>query len=201
MLAIPEALLLGISSPYARRGALWEAYRRHYGQDGDPVLVWQADTPSMNPTVDAAAIRTAYDQDEAAAAAEYGAEFRRDIESFIPREAVEACVVPDRRELPPVYGPAYQAFVDPSGGSQDSMTLAIAHYDDGRVVLDLVRERRPPFSPRAWWRTWPRCSARTGSRASPGTATAARGPARASADTRWTTSPRSPTSTASSSRG
>jgi hypothetical protein len=41
----------------------------------------------------------------------------------------------------------YLAFVDPSGGSADSMTLAIAHRDDDRGVLDAVRERRPPFSP------------------------------------------------------
>jgi hypothetical protein len=27
------------------------------------------------------------------------------------------------------------------------MTLAVAHMEDGRAVLDLVRERRPPFSP------------------------------------------------------
>lgn len=79
----PGALLVCISSPYARRGALWDAYRRHYGQDGDPVLVWQADTRSMNPTVDERVIADAYEQDEAAAAAEYGAEFRRDVESFI----------------------------------------------------------------------------------------------------------------------
>jgi hypothetical protein len=26
------------------------------------------------------------------------------------------------------------------------MTLALAHNEDGRVVLDCVRERRPPFS-------------------------------------------------------
>ena len=38
-------------------------------------------------------------------------------------------------------------FVDPSGGSADSMTLAIAHRDDNVVILDAVRERRPPFSP------------------------------------------------------
>ncbi|MEO7329123.1 MAG: hypothetical protein ABI193_11120, partial [Minicystis sp.] len=53
MASIPGALLVGISSPYARRGELWRAYERHYGRDGDPVLVWQADTASMNPNVDA----------------------------------------------------------------------------------------------------------------------------------------------------
>jgi hypothetical protein len=39
------------------------------------------------------------------------------------------------------------AAVDPSGGSSDSMTLAIAHADGERGILDLVREWRPPFSP------------------------------------------------------
>jgi hypothetical protein len=43
----------------------------------------------------------------------------------------------------------YRAFVDPSGGSADSMTLAIAHTDNDRAVLDLLVERRPPFSPEA----------------------------------------------------
>jgi hypothetical protein len=41
----------------------------------------------------------------------------------------------------------YAAFVDPSGGAADSMTLAIAHHENGRAVLDCLRERRPPFSP------------------------------------------------------
>ena len=51
MSTIPDAVLLCASSPYARRGALWNAYRRHFGNDGDEVLVWQADTRSMNPGV------------------------------------------------------------------------------------------------------------------------------------------------------
>ncbi len=67
MATIPGALLLRISSPYARRGALWDAYRKHYGQDDDPVLVWQAPTVAMNPAVDRQVIADAYAQDEAAA--------------------------------------------------------------------------------------------------------------------------------------
>lgn len=146
MATIPGAMLIVISSPYARRGTLWDAYRKHYGEAG-PVLVWQADTRTMNPAVDPQVIAAAYATDDIAAAAEYGAEFRRDIESFVSREAVDAVVVPGRRELPPVAGTTYRAFVDPSGGSQDSMTLAITHLENGRAVLDALRERRPPFSP------------------------------------------------------
>ena len=35
MATVPGALLIAISSPYARRGLLWQQYQRHYGQDGD----------------------------------------------------------------------------------------------------------------------------------------------------------------------
>jgi len=147
MATVPGALLLGISSPYARLGVLWDMHRRYFGREGD-VLVWQAPTRAMNPTVDERIIAEAYEADEASAAAEYGAEFRRDIESFIPREAVEARVVPGRHELPRRWDAYYVGFVDPSGGSGDSMTLAIAHREaDGTAVIDAVREVRPPFSP------------------------------------------------------
>ena len=147
MATIRGGLLLCISSPYARRGALWEAYKNHYGKDGDTVLVWQADTASMNPSVDPQIIADAYKDDEAVAAAEYGGEFRRDIETFVAREAIEAVVVPGRYELPPVSEIRYRAFVDPSGGTADSMTLAVGHREDGRIVLDALRESKPPFSP------------------------------------------------------
>ena len=147
MATIRGGLLLCISSPYARRGALWEAYKNHYGKDGDSVLVWQADTASMNPSVDPQIIADAYRDDEAVAAAEYGGEFRRDIETFVAREAIEAVVVPGRYELPPVSEIRYRAFVDPSGGTADSMTLAVGHREDGRIVLDVLRESKPPFSP------------------------------------------------------
>ena len=44
-------------------------------------------------------------------------------------------------------GVRYSAFVDPSGGSRDSMTLAISHGEKNIRVLDAIREVRPPFSP------------------------------------------------------
>ena len=146
MATVPSSLLVCISTPYSRRGALWDTWRRYYGQDG-PVLVWQASSKSMNPTLPDQVIQQAREQDPAAAAAEYDAQFRRDIEGYVSREAVEAVVVPGRYELPPLPGTKYLAFVDPSGGSQDSMTLGSAHLDGAEAVLDVVRERRPPFSP------------------------------------------------------
>jgi hypothetical protein len=147
MATIPSAMLLCASSPYARRGVLWDAFRRHFGLAGSPLLVWKADTRTMNPTVPQSVIDEAAEADPASAAAEYGGEFRTDVETFVSREVVEAAVVPGRYELPPVPDNSYLAFVDPSGGSADSMTLAIAHRDGNRGVIDAVRERRPPFSP------------------------------------------------------
>jgi hypothetical protein len=147
MATVPGALLLGVSSPYARRGVLWDAYRRYWAKDDAEVLIWQGATVDMNPSVDLRVIERAYQEDEVAARAEYGAQFRSDIEAFLSREVLDAVVVPGRADLPPVEGTRYQAFCDPSGGSADSMTLAIAHKEDDRAVIDCVRERRPPFSP------------------------------------------------------
>jgi hypothetical protein len=50
--------------------------------------------------------------------------------------------------LPPEPGVVYFAFVDPSGGVSDSMTLAIGHLGAGdMLILDVVYEARPPFNP------------------------------------------------------
>jgi len=154
MATIPGAMLLCASSPYARRGALWESYRKHFGQDGDPVLVWQAPTRDMNATVPQSYIDAHVADDPAKASAEYFAQFRTDVETFISREIVEAAVVACRYELPRVEGVLYTGATDPSGGSNDSFTLSINHVETDasgvrRSVLDVVRETKPPFSPDA----------------------------------------------------
>jgi hypothetical protein len=147
MASMPGSMLLCASSPYSRRGALWEAYRKWYGVADAPCLVWQADTRTMNPTITQKFVDSQYERDPASAMAEYGASFRNDIDSYVTREAIAGVTVAGRRELLPMSGTTYVGFVDPSGGSADSMTLAIAHKEKELAVLDCVREVRPPFSP------------------------------------------------------
>jgi hypothetical protein len=60
-------MLLLASSPYAKRGELYSAYRRHFGIEGARVLVWKADTGSMNPAIDPEIIAEAYETDPEAA--------------------------------------------------------------------------------------------------------------------------------------
>ena len=146
MATIPGAMLLCASSPYAKRGALHDAHRRYYGKPG-PILVWKAATRTMNPSVPQRLIDAALERDPAAASAEYLAEFRNDIAGFVPREVVQSCVDVGEIERPYKDGTRYIAFVDPSGGTSDSMTLAIAHRDKEKIIVDVVREIPAPFDP------------------------------------------------------
>ena len=89
------------------------------------------------------------ERDPSSAASEYMAEFRTDVEAFVSREAVEACISRGIFERAPIAGVKYFGFCDPSGGSSDPMTLAISHLENDVAIVDAVRERRPPFSPEA----------------------------------------------------
>lgn len=62
-------------------------------------------------------------------------------------EAIEACVIRGRDELPPSNLLRYRAFVDPSGGRRDAYTLAIGHKENEKAVIDLLRAWSAPFDP------------------------------------------------------
>jgi hypothetical protein len=147
MSTIPGALLLGISSPYSRNGILWERYRDCFGHDDSDVLVWQAASRDMNPTLPQSVVDRAYADDPASAAAEYGGEFRSDIEGFLDPAWIEAAVVEGLHEIAPDPTKQYVAYCDPSGGSADAFTLGISHNEGGKLVLDVLRVRHPPFNP------------------------------------------------------
>jgi hypothetical protein len=141
-----------ISSPYARRGELWRSYDQHFGKQS-AVLVAQAATRVMNASLPESVITRAYERDPASAAAEYGAQPRSDIESYVSIEAVRSVMPVGIYERKRQWGAyQYQAFCDPATGGNsgnDSMTLAIGHLEQQRecAVLDCIREIQPPFSP------------------------------------------------------
>jgi len=143
-----DAVLIGASSPYAKRGVLWEAFAKWHGRESLDNLVWQAATRVMNPSVTQEFIDAEFERDPISAAAEYDAQFRTDIAAYVNFEVIQACTPPGLYELLPEASNSCFGFTDPSGGSADSMTLAIAHLDsEGVAILDCIREVRPPFSP------------------------------------------------------
>lgn len=152
--------LLVVTTPYAKAGPVWDAHERYWGKDDPRVLVWRAPSRVMNPLLPEAVVTDALERDESAARAEWLAEFRSDLESYVSSEAIRRVVVAGRTELEPRLGEGgdYFGFIDPAGGSgQDSMTIAVAHAEkdegdpDGPAVavLDALAEHRPPFDPDA----------------------------------------------------
>jgi hypothetical protein len=145
-LATTGGKLIVLSSPYAQTGALYDLHRRHSGRDDSTTLIWQASAPEMNPTLPADYLERMKQDDPEAYLSEVLGEFRTGIASLFDPDVLQACVV-DRLELPPADTVYYAAFCDPSGGSRDTFTCAIAHADGERVVIDCVRAWPAPFNP------------------------------------------------------
>jgi hypothetical protein len=145
---IPGGAIFMISSVYNRSGYLYEIHRKYFGVDDPDTLVWVSETMAMNPLFDKRKIDRALKEDYTHAMAEYFCHHRDDVTSYLPSEAVEACVIPGRRELPKSEGIKYFGYLDHSGGRQDSATIGITFREkSGKVVLACLRERIPPFRP------------------------------------------------------
>lgn len=72
--------------------------------------------------------------------------------AFFNADAVQECVSPGLRSLPPQPRISYKAFVDMAGGSGDESVLGIAYTDEGTnraVLAHLVTQTgKPPYNPR-----------------------------------------------------
>ena len=137
-LATTGGPLIIASSPYAKRGVLWETYRRHYGPDGDPlILVAQGTSRDFNPSLPQSVVDRALERDHASASAEYLAQFRTDIEGFVSFEVVQACV--HRRSAIEMAASAYCATPPSSIHPAAVLTAShwpVAHRDGERIVVD-----------------------------------------------------------------
>lgn len=152
MATIPNALLLCLSSPYARAGALYEAFERHHGNNDSEVLVWKAPTRLMNPTIRDSVVKQAFADDAQSAASEYGDDdigFRSDVATFLDDAWIDDSIDTGCRERAASQRFQYVAFVDPSGGKKDSYTFGVAHKQGDLVLLDVAREFRAPLDPAA----------------------------------------------------
>ncbi len=146
-LATADGMLIGISTPYRKSGLLYEKFSKHFGKNDQDVLVIQAPSLMLNPTLDKGFIEEQLELDPEANGAEWNAAFRTDISSLFDPAIVRELVMRGRYELAPIPHVHYSAFTDPSGGSADSFTLCISHREKDIAVVDCIRERRPPFSP------------------------------------------------------
>lgn len=151
MINIRNSLIIGISTPFARQGLLFQKYRKHYGKDGK-VLIWQAPTWTMNPNLTERELRE--EELDALGVAEfgseYGAKFREDIEGYLPLQIIDRAIIKNQISIPPQPRFFYHGFCDASEGLHhggDSMTLAVVHNERKKVVHDVLMEFIPPFDP------------------------------------------------------
>jgi hypothetical protein len=143
--------LLVASSVYSKHGVLYDAFRRDYGPHGpSDILVAYGTSRDLNPSLSEASIAREIARDPLRNRAEYLSEWRDDVEGFISRELVEACIG-DYTELPPLPTTSYRCFVDAASGVEngDSYSASISHRNGDLIIIDKVVEIRAPFSPSA----------------------------------------------------
>jgi len=158
MATIKNSLTIGISTPFARQGLLYQKFQKHFGRPGN-VLIWRAPSWVQNHELTEHELEAQYREKlgESAYLSEFACHWREDIEGYLPEEIVARAIVPGRYSLPYDSANTYVAFVDSAellNKSGDSMCLAISHIAkdrDGRTkyALDLLEEVRPPASPKS----------------------------------------------------
>lgn len=143
---LPGGMLIAASTPRQRWGYLFEQFEAHWGKQDDPVLVIRAATQILNPLYDENTINALIANDPAFRA-EYLAEWRSDLEQWLPRELLQLAMSGPALSLPdPAHRP-YYCGIDPSGGGHDSYTAALCHVEGEKIVVDRIEERFSPLDP------------------------------------------------------
>lgn len=147
-LSFPHSKLIKISTPYMAAGEIFEDHRRYWGKDSD-VLVFKGSSTLFNPTLGADWEARIKRRGAAVYGSEVLAEFRKDLSTMYVPEGIDDAMSGDRpMELPYSSENTYIAFVDVAGGGgRDSYALAIGHMKGDRIIIDVVRSRKPRFNP------------------------------------------------------
>lgn len=137
----PHSMLLKLSTPWSKFGALWDDWTHWWGKAGGP-LVWKAKTREMNPSVPLEFLVREYERDPEKARREYDAEFLDPVDSFIPSAVIQQATDKGVTERAPEPEPHYEAAVD-IAFKTDATVLAIGHRKGDTVIVDVWRDWRP----------------------------------------------------------
>jgi len=143
---LPGGMLIAASTPRQRWGYLFSEFEAHWAKQDDPVLVLRGETTILNPSYSQDTINELIKSDPAFRA-EYLAEWRSDLEQWLPRELLLAAMSGPELSLPDPTHQPYFAGIDPSGGGHDSYAACICHVEGERIVVDRVEERYSPLDP------------------------------------------------------
>jgi hypothetical protein len=149
-LATTGGMLVGISSPYRKTGLLHTKHKTYFGVDSDDTLIVQGSSRAFNSTLTEEVIAAQRIADPTAAASEWDGDFRADLVGFLDDAVIDAAVDRARPlELPYRRGEFYRAFTDAAGGAigGDSYSICVAHKEDNKFIVDVVRGRPGPFDP------------------------------------------------------
>jgi hypothetical protein len=148
-LDFPYSKLIKISSPYWMRGEIYSDYKNYYSKLDKDILVIKGDTLTFNPSYSKKKVKSLKRINPIAYKTEYMAEFRSDLSAMYDPLVIDDAVNTDRPlELPYSEKHSYKAFVDVAGGGgRDSYAICIAHKEGERVIIDVVRSRKPRFNP------------------------------------------------------
>jgi hypothetical protein len=133
-----EGRMILISSPDAREGFLYRMYQMAMSMDkaSESMLVIQAPTWEVNPTLSSEYYETEYAKDPKSFMTEHGAEFSDRVRGWIEDwKDLSDCIVPEMR--PAVRGlprDPHWAGVD-FGLSNDGTSIALTHLSDGKIKL------------------------------------------------------------------
>ena len=140
-------MLVSISTPYRKTGLVYQKWHEHFAADDDAVLVVRGPSRTFNSLLTEQSVQQALKDDPEGARAEWEAEFRSDLQSFLTEQLIESAIDHSRPlELPP-RSFKYHGFVDPSGGRHDAYTLCIGHKEGDGFICDVLRYAKPPFDP------------------------------------------------------
>jgi len=145
MITLPTSILIGITTAYRRAGLAYERWQKHFGGDGQDVLVIRGPSQALNPTISQGEVDRAMADDPDAARADYFSEWRDDLSSYLSRDLVEAACDRGVTARPWRQGIRYASWFDSGGGRSDSFTCAVAHKEGDLAIVDATVEVRAPF--------------------------------------------------------